>query len=166
MSRSSAERPCIRGLSYPDTVQRSLYSMFAFGAARVGRDAEAIQYFGNRISYGKLMDDVHAFAAGLIELGVQKGDFVTICLPNMPQCVVAVYAVNRIGAVCNLVHPLSTAKEIADAVRLCDSKIILTFELTEGFAEGLGATIITAVGAAALVMKKKEDYFLKRHYVK
>ena len=142
MSRSSAERPCIRGLSYPDTVQRSLYSMFAFGAARVGRDAEAIQYFGNRISYGKLMDDVHAFAAGLIELGVQKGDFVTICLPNMPQCVVAVYAVNRIGAVCNLVHPLSTAKEIADAVHLCDSKIILTFELNEGFAEGLGATII------------------------
>ncbi len=134
--------PVIRGLSYPKTVQRSLYSMFSFGASRVGRDAEAIQYFGNRISYGQLMDDVHAFAAGLLTLGVKKGDFVTICLPNMPQCVVAVYAVNRIGAVCNLVHPLSTKEEISHAVRLCESRVILTFELNEAHAEGLGAKII------------------------
>ena len=62
----------------------------------------------------------------------------------MPQCVVAVYAVNRLGAICNLVHPLSTEKEIKDAVRLCDSKVVLTFELNEGFAEGLGAKIIAA----------------------
>ena len=142
MSPSSAENPLIRGLTYPDVVQRSLYSMFEFGCSRVGRDAEAILYFGNRITYGELMDAVHAFAAGLVSLGVKKGDFVTICLPNMPQCVVAVYAVNRIGAVCNLVHPLSTKKEIADAVRLCDSKVILTFEMNEGHAEGLGAQII------------------------
>ncbi len=140
MSQNPAQ--CITGLSYPADIQRSLFSMFEYGYSRVGRDAEAILYFGNRISYGKLMDDVHAFAAGLVNLGVKKGDFVTICLPNMPQCVVAVYAVNRLGAICNLVHPLSTEKEIKDAVRLCDSKVVLTFELNEGFAEGLGAKII------------------------
>ena len=69
MSYTSAQ-PLIRGLSYPDTVQRSLYSMFEFGYSRVGRSAEAILYFGNRITYGELMDDVHAFAAGLLSLGV------------------------------------------------------------------------------------------------
>ena len=81
---------CITGLSYPANIQRSLYSMFEYGYSRAGRDTEAIYYFGNRISYGKLMDDVIAFAAGLVNLGIKKGDFVTICLPNMPQCVIAV----------------------------------------------------------------------------
>ena len=51
MSPSSAEKPLIRGLTYPEVVQRSLYSMFEFGCSRVGRDAEAILYFGNRITY-------------------------------------------------------------------------------------------------------------------
>ena len=72
MSPSSAEKPLIRGLTYPDVVQRSLYSMFEFGCSRVGRDAEAILYFGNRITYGELMDDVHAFAAGLVSLGLRR----------------------------------------------------------------------------------------------
>ncbi len=142
MSSISSRNPVICGLSYPADIQRSLYSMFSFGASRVGCDAEAIWYFGNRISYGQLMDEVHAFAAGLVCLGVGKGDFVTICLPNMPQCVVAVYAVNRLGAICNLVHPLSTKEEISHAVQLCESQVILTFELNEAYAQGLGAKII------------------------
>ena len=99
MSRKVFRNDAVKEVPYTEKAKRSLYSMFEFGCSRVGRDAEAILYFGNRITYGELMDDVHAFAAGLVSLGVKKGDFVTICLPNMPQCVVAVYAVNRIGAV-------------------------------------------------------------------
>ena len=97
---STSHKPLIRGLSYPDHVQHSLYSMFEYGMSRVGKDAEAYKYFSRKVTYGQLMDDIHACAAGLLEFGVKKGDFVTICLPNIPQCVIALYAVNRIGAVC------------------------------------------------------------------
>jgi len=139
---SKTQNPVICNLSYPDHVQRSLYSMFAYGCARVGRGARAYQYFGNTVTYGQLMDEIHACAAGLLELGVKKGDFVTICLPNIPQCVISLYAVNRIGAVCNMVHPLSTKSEIEKAVTLTESQFALTFELNEGHFEGLCRTII------------------------
>ncbi len=140
MSMSSTT--IIQGLSYSDRIQRSLYSMFEYGFTQAGSNAEAINYFSSSITYGELKNDIHAFAAGLLELGVKKGDMVSICLPNIPQCVVTVYAVNRIGAVCNLVHPLSTKSEIEHAVRLTKSQYILTFEFNEALAEGFGATII------------------------
>ncbi|HJK24468.1 MAG TPA: AMP-binding protein, partial [Methanocorpusculum sp.] len=92
--------------------------MLKYGAERAGDDLPALAYYGNHISYGQLLDDVHACAAGLRAHGVKRGDFVTIFLPNIPQCVVAVYAVNLIGAVCNMVHPLSTTGETGYAVDL------------------------------------------------
>ena len=121
---------------------RSLYSIVSYGARHASEKAEAIWYFGNRISYGQLMRDIDAFAAGLVKLGVKKGDFVTIFLPNIPQCVLSVYSVNRIGAVCNLVHPLSTHSELEHCVKLTDSKYILAFEGNEGMCNGLGAKVI------------------------
>ncbi|HJJ74982.1 MAG TPA: class I adenylate-forming enzyme family protein [Methanocorpusculum sp.] len=149
---STSQKPLIRGLTYPDHVQNSLYSMFEYGMSRVGKNAEAYQYFSNKVTYGQLMDDIHACAAGLLELGVKKGDFVTICLPNIPQCVIAVYAVNRIGAVCNLVHPLSTKTEIEKAVNLTESRFAFTFELNEGHFDGLCKTLIRC---------KTSEYFPK-----
>ena len=126
--------------------------MFEYGMSRVGKNAEAYQYFSNKVTYGQLMDDIHACAAGLLELGVKKGDFVTICLPNIPQCVIALYAVNRIGAVCNLVHPLSTKTEIEKAVNLTESRFAFTFELNEGHFDGLCKTLIRC---------KTSEYFPK-----
>ena len=116
--------------------------MLEFGAAHASEKAEALQYFNTSISYKELLELVKNCAAGLVKLGVKKGDKVTICLPNIPQCVIAVYAVNRIGAVCNLVHPLSTKEEIEYAVNLTKSRFILTFEMNEGHCKDLDATVI------------------------
>ena len=129
-------------LEYSDETKQSLYSMFNYGVEHAGRQAIAIQYFDNRISYGELYDLVNTCAAGFLEHGVKKGDLVTVFLPNIPQCVIAVYALNRIGAVCNMVHPLSTLSELEQAVKLTDSKLILTFELNEGLAAVMDVDII------------------------
>ena len=153
----------ITNLEFSAEAQRSLYTMFAYGLSRVGRNAEALRYFSRKITYGQLMDDIHACAAGLLELGVKKGDFVTIFLPNIPQCVIALYAVNRIGAVCNMVHPLSTKEEIEKAVRLTDSRFILTFELNEGLAADLGATIIRCP-TPAFFPKNPKGFVMKTAY--
>ncbi|HJJ36399.1 MAG TPA: class I adenylate-forming enzyme family protein [Methanocorpusculum sp.] len=121
---------------------RSLYSIVSYGARHAGKQAEAIWYFNNRITYGTMMEVIDGFAAGLVKLGVKKGDFVTIFLPNIPQCVLAVYSVNRIGAICNLVHPLSTRAELEHCIRLTESRYVLAFEGNEGICEGIGAKVI------------------------
>ncbi|MDO5843906.1 MAG: class I adenylate-forming enzyme family protein [Methanocorpusculum sp.] len=132
----------ITTLEYTEETKRSLYSMFTYSVSHAGESANAVQYFGNHISYGELKRLIDECAAGLIRIGVKKGDYVTIFLPNIPQCVIAVYAVNRIGAICNLVHPLSTKNEIEYAVGLTNSRFILTFELNEGICSRLKARII------------------------
>ena len=132
----------IKEVPYTNEVKRSLYSMLEFGLEHASGKAEALRYFNTSISYEKLLELVKTCAAGFVKLGVKKGDKVTICLPNIPQCVIAVYAVNRIGAVCNLVHPLSTKDEIEYAVNLTKSRFILTFEMNEGHCRDLDATVI------------------------
>ena len=77
------------------------------------------------------MQEVDAFAAALVSREVKAGDAVTIITPNIPQGVVAIYAVNRIGAVANMVHPLSSLQEVQYAIDLTGSKIVLTVELNE-----------------------------------
>ncbi|MDD2470240.1 MAG: class I adenylate-forming enzyme family protein [Methanocorpusculum sp.] len=132
----------ITKLEYTEETKQSLYTMLSYGVNHAGSDATAIQYFNTRISYAEFMDMVHACAAAFLAHGVKKGDFVTIFLPNIPQCVIAVYAINRIGAVCNLVHPLSTLEEFRYAVNLTESKHVLTFELNEGHCSDLGVEVI------------------------
>ena len=134
--------PAITQYDFTREDLRSLYSIVSYGARHASEKAEAIWYFGNRITYGQFIRDIDAFAAGLAQIGVKKGDFVTIFLPNIPQCVMAVYSINRIGAVCNLVHPLSTRAELEHCVKLTDSRFILAFEGNEGVCEGIGAKVI------------------------
>ena len=156
-------------LEYSDETKQSLYSMLTYGVEHAGREAVAIQYFDNRITYGELYDLVNRCAAGFLEHGVKKGDFVTIFLPNIPQCVVAVYALNRIGAICNMVHPLSTLSELENAVKLTQSKLILTFELNEGLAAGFDVDIIRCrtpgyfpPGPKGFVMKTVYSYTVRK----
>ena len=129
-------------LEYTNETKRSLYTMLTYGANHAGPKATALQYYNNYISYPDFMAQVHACAAGLIIHGVKKGDFVTIFLPNIPQSLIAAYAANRIGAVCNLVHPLSTKDEFRYAVELTKSNIVLTFELNEELCSDLDVEVI------------------------
>ena len=67
-----------------------------------------IENYGNMISHKKFLKDVDAIAGYLDKNNIKRGDVVTIFLPNIPQCFAAFYAVNKIGAIANIVHPLMT----------------------------------------------------------
>ena len=153
----------ITKFEYSEETLRSLYSMFCYGYNHGSPKAEALWYFDTRISYQELMDSIHAFAAGLAKEGVKKGDYVTIFLPNIPQCVISVYAVNRLGAVCNLVHPLSTRQELEYCVKLTDSRFILAFDQNEKLCEGLGAKIINC-DTTTYFPKSSKGFVLKYGY--
>ncbi len=71
-------------------------------------------YFGRKMTYKVFWDYIESCAKSLKYLGVKKGDVVTICMPNTPEAAISFFAVNKIGAISNMVHPLSAEEEIKE----------------------------------------------------
>ena len=76
----------------------------------------AINYFGVKITFGELFERIDLCAKALTSSGVRENDVVTICMPNTPEAVIMFYAINKIGAIANLIHPLSSKEEIKDSL--------------------------------------------------
>ncbi len=113
-----------RNIDYP---QKTMYQLVAEAARRYPNNT-AYEFMGRKTSYAAFLKRVELTAKALLELGVQKGDRVTICMPNSPQGVDCFYALNRIGAVSNMIHPLSAPREIAFYLNFSKSKAILTLD--------------------------------------
>ena len=111
-------------LNYPSA---TTYKMIA-AVAQTYPDNTAYIFMGKQTKYSAFLSRVNAAARGLYHMGIRKGDRVTICMPNTPQAVDCFYALNRIGAVANMIHPLSAPKEIAFYLKASQSKAILTLD--------------------------------------
>ena len=96
----------------------------------VGDDKEliALNYFGHKITYEELFSQIDKVAKSLLSLGVKEKDVVTICMPNMPEAVISFYAINKIGAIADMLHPLSAQSEIKNALNATKSRILLTVD--------------------------------------
>lgn len=105
-------------LDYYSREERSIVftnkSIYHYMVDEVGNDKDfiALNYFDNRISYNDLFDSINLCARALREFGVKQGDVVTICMPNMPEAIYAFYACNKIGAVADIIHPLSSPEQV------------------------------------------------------
>ena len=75
-------------------------------------DNVAFDFMGKRTTYKKLVEQVEICAKALKTIGVREGDRVTIAMPNCPQSIYLFYAVNLVGGIANMIHPLSAEKEI------------------------------------------------------
>ncbi|MBP3389237.1 MAG: AMP-binding protein, partial [Clostridia bacterium] len=104
------------------------YDLLAESAARNASET-ALEFMGRRIQYARLHAEIRRTAKALIAAGIGRGDVVTICMPNCPQAVYLFYAINRIGAVANMVHPLSAPEEIAFYLNDSNSRMIATLDL-------------------------------------
>ncbi len=89
----------------------------------------ALLYMGKKISFLELDSLVSRFARALMKLGVKRGDKVAMLLPNIPQIVIANYAVFRIGAVAVMNNPLYTERELDYQLNDSDSKVLVTLDL-------------------------------------
>ncbi len=89
----------------------------------------ALEYFDTQISYKDMIKKINKVAAALKAIGAEKGENITICMPNTPEGVYMFYAVNEIGAVANAIHPLSSEKEIEDYVNQAHSRIMLCIDI-------------------------------------
>ena len=90
----------------------------------------ALEYFDTQITYKELIKKINKVAAALKSIGAEKGEKITICMPNTPEAIYTFYAINEIGAVANMVHPLSSEKEIEDFLNQAESKIILCIDIS------------------------------------
>ena len=70
-------------------------------------NSTAFTFMGRATSYRTMIQEIEKCARALKTIGVRENDRVTIALPNCPQAVYMFYAVNLVGAVANMVHPLS-----------------------------------------------------------
>lgn len=90
----------------------------------------AINYFNQKMSYRELVNKIDLCAKALVSYGVRENDVVSICLPNVPEAVIAFYAINKIGAIANMIHPLSAELEIKDSLLKTNTVLLITLNVT------------------------------------
>ena len=95
-------------------------------------DAPALEYFDTVYSFEALDGNINMVANALKRMGVVEDESVTVCMPNIPEAIFLIYAINKIGAVANVIHPLSDVNEIRNAVSLTDSNLIFTTDVSYG----------------------------------
>ena len=108
------------------SIKFTLKSIYHYMVDEVGEDKDYIclNYFGNRFSYNEFFHNIDICARSLREHGVRDGDIVTICMPNMPEALYAFYACNKIGAVADMVHPLSSPEQVRHYLEESKSRIL------------------------------------------
>ena len=111
-------------IEYPDC---SMVDM-VMQSAEKWPDNIAYTYYGHKVTYKNFVRKIEKAARALKNYGVKEGDRVTICMPNTPEGITMVYAVNMVGAICNMVHPLSSEKELEYYIKVTDSKYVLVFD--------------------------------------
>ena len=117
------------------------YKGSMFGAveliAKKYPDNIAFDFMGASTTYKKMLQDIEQCAKALRTIGVREGDAVTIALPNCPQAIQCFYAVNRVGAVANMIHPLSSEKEIEFYLNESESVTVITLDQFYGKIEAI-----------------------------
>jgi long-chain acyl-CoA synthetase len=110
-----------------DYFEGTMYEMVSRTAAE-GPEDIAFDFMGRRTTYKKMLVNIDRCCSALASIGIVPGDRVTIALPNCPQAIYMLYAVNKLGAVANMVHPLSAEKEIQFYLNASHSKAAVTLD--------------------------------------
>ena len=91
-------------------------------------DAVAFDFMGRATTYRRLIRQIERCAKALKTIGVREGDRVTIAMPNCPQAIYMFYAVNLVGGIANMIHPLSAEKEIEFYLNESESVTAITLD--------------------------------------
>ncbi|MBQ7789828.1 MAG: AMP-binding protein [Bacilli bacterium] len=131
--KNKKESPWVK--FYPEGVKQNLKysesSMVGYLLEAVARYPESIAYdfYGFTCTYRDLYEKIRECAKSLKTLGIEKGDRVTICMPNTPSAVIMFYAINMVGGIASMVHPLSAENEIEEYLNNSESKILFVLDL-------------------------------------
>ncbi len=134
------------GFEIPDC---SMFGMIKITAENQP-ESLAYEYFGTKCTYRNFINKIKEISGAYYSLGVRKGDIVTIIMPNTPEAVISIYALNRIGAVANILHPLSAQEEIKNHINRVSSKVLLCVDIcTEKLSHIIDETSVKKVVVAS-----------------
>jgi long-chain acyl-CoA synthetase len=92
-------------------------------------DDTMIVYFGKKTKYGSFMGNIDNLAHYLRKNSVRVGDNVAVCLPNIPHAAIAFYAVNKCGAVGNMIHPMISEYGLFNIIKKTKPKFIFLADI-------------------------------------
>lgn len=92
----------------------------------------AIEYFGNKITYKQLFENVDKAKKAFLKLGVKKGDKVIMFTSSTPETIYVILALCRIGAVANMINPLFSNEQIIDRINETDATIMISLDQLYG----------------------------------
>ena len=88
----------------------------------------AFDFMGKSTTYRQMVLEIERCAKALKTIGIRENDKVTIAMPNCPQAIFLFYAVNLVGAIANMIHPLSAEKEIEFYLNESESVLAITLD--------------------------------------
>lgn len=132
----------------------------------------AYNYYGHLVTYKEFFKQIDLAARSFRSQGIRKGDVVTICMPNTPEGIISFYALNKIGAIANMIHPLSSEQEIKNylistnsvmlvMIDLCYEKVAQIIKETDVY-----KTIIVSAGNSMSMLLKLGYIFTKSYKIK
>ena len=128
----SIDKPWLK--YYPESLvdkplpQKTLYKMI-YDANKDHKSDFAFNYFGRRITYGRLFYEIDRCARALLRLGVKPGEIVTIMGLSAPETFYVAYACSKIGAVINLISVLAGEQELVHYLNEAKSKVFIALDL-------------------------------------
>lgn len=112
-------------LEYPD---KAMYELLEEAVLKYP-NYNVLEYYGKNVTYKNFYKKIIDCAKSLKTIGVMENDKVTICMPNTPEAIIMFYAINMVGAVASMIHPLSSVNEIEYYIDVAESKYVLTLNL-------------------------------------
>lgn len=125
----------------------------------------ALRYYGTKISYGQLFENIKKAANAFSSMGIRAGDIVTIMSMHTPETIYAIYGLNYIGAVANMVYMTLAEKEILYTIENTESKLLLVLDAALEKAEAIKADLhvpVVVLGVAnSMSLPIKLGYYLR-----
>lgn len=88
-----------------------------------------IIYYEKEIPYKDVIEKINEAAKSLVSMGVKEGDVVTLCMPTIPETVYLFYALNRIGAIANMIDPRTNIERIEHFINNSSSKYVFAVDV-------------------------------------
>ena len=108
--------------------QKSIYN-YMYDSNKDYKDRVALNYFGRRIKYGELFENIEKTARSLKAYGVNENSIITVLMPTLPEMVYLLYAVSKIGAVANMVDPRTSSEGMLDYINEVNSDLLVVIDV-------------------------------------
>ncbi len=108
-------------------VEQSLYGVIK-ETTKQFPNRSALLFMNKYLTYEQIINKIDALSSGFNDIGIKEGDVITLALPNVFEAVFALYALNKIGVVCHMVHPISPINQMKKFIKQTKSRCLIVLD--------------------------------------